>query len=172
MLLQDDVRAELEQDPDLFGFRGVEFVREAERSKQLNERQEPAIIIAASGMMEAGRIRHHLKHGLANARNAVLVVGFCAPGTLGAEILDKPDHVHIFGERIPLRAEVLRMESYSAHADRGELVRWLACQDPAKVQQFFLVHGIDRSLKGMQDLVVANGFRHIAVPRLGQRFVL
>lgn len=172
MLLQDDVRAELEQDPDLFGFRGVEFVREAERSKQLNERQEPAIIIAASGMMEAGRIRHHLKHGLANARNAVLVVGFCAPGTLGAEILDKPDHVLIFGERIPLRAEVLRMESYSAHADRSELARWLACQDPEKVQQVFLVHGIDRSLKGMQDMVAANGFRRIAVPRLGQRFVL
>ncbi len=171
-LLQDDVRAELAQDPDLFGFRGVEFVREAERSKQLNERQEPAIIIAASGMMEAGRIRHHLRHGLPNPRNAVLVVGFCAPGTLGSEILDRPDHVHIFGDRVPLRAEVLRMESYSAHGDRAELARWLSCQDPAKVQQLFLVHGIERALNGMQEMVAAKGFHHIAIPRLGQRFMV
>jgi len=147
-------------------------VREAERSKQLNERQEPAIIIAASGMMEAGRIRHHLRHGLPNPRNAVLVVGFCAPGTLGSEILDRPDHVHIFGDRVPLRAEVLRMESYSAHGDRAELARWLSCQDPAKVQQLFLVHGIERALNGMQEMVAAKGFHHIAIPRLGQRFMV
>lgn len=169
-LLQDDVRAELAADPDLFGFRGVEFVREAARSKQLNDRQEPSIVIAASGMMEAGRVRHHLLHGLPYERNAVLVVGFCAPGTLGAQIMERPDHVHIFGERVPVRAEILRMESYSAHADRGELERWIACQDAAKVQRVFLVHGIPPSLNGLRDRFAAKGFTRIERPRQGQRF--
>jgi metallo-beta-lactamase family protein len=171
-LLQDDVHAELEKDPDLFGFRGVEFVREAERSKQLNERQEPCIIIAASGMMEAGRIRHHLKHGLPNERNAVLMVGFSAPGTLGAELMEHPDHVEIFGERVQVRATILRMESLSAHADRGELCRWIGCQDPKKVQRTFLVHGIQQSFTGLRDRYTAMGFARIDIPRQGERFEL
>lgn len=171
-LLQDDVRAELAADPDLFGFNGVEFIREAARSKQINERQEPAIVIAASGMMEAGRIRHHLRHGLPNERNAVLIVGFCAPGTLGADLMERPDHVHIFGERVAVRAEVLRMESYSAHADRGELSRWIGCQEASKVERMFLVHGIASSLAGMRERLTQEGFQRIDIPRQGQRFEL
>ena len=171
-LLQEDVRRELDSDPDLFGFNGVEFIREAARSKQINERQEPAIVIAASGMMEAGRIRHHLRHGLPNDRNAVLVVGFCAPGTLGAELMERPDHVHIFGERVPVRAEILRMESYSAHADRGELSRWIGCQEATKVQRMFLVHGIASSLTGLRERFTREGFRRIDIPKQGDRFEL
>lgn len=172
----DEIRGFIQSDGrgrvDPFGFDMLNYTRSAAESKKLNFLNEPAIIIAASGMMEAGRIRHHLRHGLPNPRNAVLVVGFCAPGTLGSEILDRPDHVHIFGDRVPLRAEVLRMESYSAHGDRAELARWLSCQDPAKVQQLFLVHGIERALNGMQEMVAAKGFHHIAIPRLGQRFMV
>jgi metallo-beta-lactamase family protein len=171
-LLQDDVRAELASDPDLFGFNGVEFVREAARSKQINERQEPCIVIAASGMMEAGRIRHHLRHGLPNERNAVLIVGFCAPGTLGADLMERPDHVNIFGERVPVRAEILRMESYSAHADRGELSRWIGCQEASKVQRMFLVHGVASSLKGLRDRFGGEGFQRIDIPKQGERFDL
>ncbi|MBL7984245.1 MAG: MBL fold metallo-hydrolase [Flavobacteriales bacterium] len=169
-LLQEDVRAELTDDPDLFGFRGVEFVRDAARSKQLNERQEPCIVIAASGMMEAGRIRHHLFHGLPNERNAVLIIGFCAPGTLGADIMEKPEHVQIFGERVPVRAEILRMESYSAHADRGELSRWIRCQDPASVSRLFLVHGIQSSLTGLRERFQQEGFARIDIPQQGQKY--
>jgi len=171
-LLQEDVRRELDSDPDLFGFNGVEFIRDAARSKQINERQEPAIVIAASGMMEAGRIRHHLRHGLPNDRNAVLIVGFCAPGTLGAELMERPDHVHIFGERVPVRAGILRMESYSAHADRGELSRWIGCQDATRVRRMFLVHGIASSLTGLRERFTQQGFRRIDIPKQGDRFEL
>lgn len=171
-LLEEDIRAELALDPDLFGFRGVEFVREAARSKQLNERQEPCIVIAASGMMEAGRIRHHLKHGLPNPNNAVLIVGFCAPGTLGAELMERPDHVQIFGDRVQVRAEIMRMESYSAHADRGELSRWVGCQNAAKVQRMFLVHGVGSSLKGLRERFTGEGFQRIDIPKQGERFDL
>ena len=108
------MREKLQEDPDLFSFRGVEFVQNSERSKQLNGRQQPCIIISASGMMEAGRIRHHLRHSLGNERNTVLAVGFCAPGTLGAEILSGAEVVHIFGQPIRVKAEVARMEFFTA----------------------------------------------------------
>ncbi|MBK8341192.1 MAG: MBL fold metallo-hydrolase [Flavobacteriales bacterium] len=171
-LFRASVREELSRDPDLFSFLGVEFVRAAERSKQLNSRQEPCIVIAASGMMEAGRIRHHLKHSLPDPRNTLLAVGFCAPGTLGAKILEGRSEVHIFGELVRVKAEVAKMEFYSAHGDRTELARFMSCQDPAKVKQVFLVHGIPSSLNGLKDVLTHQGFKNIAIPKRGQRVEL
>ncbi|MCC6841311.1 MAG: MBL fold metallo-hydrolase [Flavobacteriales bacterium] len=168
-LLQADIRQELERDPDLFGFPGVEFIREAARSKELNTRKGPSITIAASGMMDAGRIRHHLFHGLRDARNAVLVVGFCGPGTFGERLLQRPDTVHMYGEEVPVNAAILTMESYSAHADRNELLRWISCQDPSLVKQVFLVHGDMQAMEGLKERYSDAGFRHIEMPRQGQR---
>lgn len=171
-LLQVNIRAELEKDPDLFAFPGVEYIREAARSMELNTREGPSITIAASGMMDAGRIRHHLLHGLADPRNAVLIVGFCAPGTFGARLMEGPAEVKLFGEIVPVRASLLRMESYSAHADRGELVRWIGCQDASRVKNVFLVHGVERSLNALRELYLSKGFKHIAIPGQGERFEL
>ncbi|HEY0977527.1 MAG TPA: MBL fold metallo-hydrolase, partial [Flavobacteriales bacterium] len=125
-LFRSDVQMELQQDPDLFDFTGVEFLRTPEASKALNDGPGPCIIISASGMMEAGRVRHHLRNALPDARNAVLVVGFCAPGTLGDRLLKGAQEVGLFGERIPVKARILRMDFYSAHADRSELERFLS----------------------------------------------
>lgn len=164
-LFRPEVREELQHDPDLFSFPGVEFVRSPERSMRLNGMKEPCIVISASGMMEAGRVRHHLFHGLGNADNAVLVVGYCAPGTLGAELLDGAHEVRIFGERIPVNASILRMEFYSAHADRNELLRYLECQDPGKVGRVFLVHGADRPREGFKKMLEQQGFGEVVLPR-------
>lgn len=163
-LFRQEVREELEQDPDLFSFRGVEFVRKPERSKQLNSYDKPCIVIAASGMMEAGRVRHHLLHGLADPRNAVLAVGFCAPGTLGAELLDGATEVRIFGERVPVRAQVLRMAFYSAHADRAELLRYLKGQDRSLLRMVLLVHGSDASRNAFRDALINAGFPGVDLP--------
>ncbi len=171
-LLRPEIQKELETDADVFGFPGVEFVREAARSKELNTRPGPAIIIAASGMMDAGRIRHHLFHGLPHPANAVLIVGFCAPGTFGERLLQRPEVVHMYGEDVPVRAEIRTMESYSAHGDRNELLRWISCQDPSLVQRVFLVHGVDRAREGLAGLLSGRGFRHIEMPKLDQRFGL
>lgn len=169
-LFREGVRDELAHDPDLFAFPGVEFVRSPDRSKQLNGLKEPAIIIAASGMMEAGRIRHHLRNSLHDPANAVLVVGFCAPGTLGDQLLRGDTEVSIFGDQVPVRARILRMDFYSAHADRGELVRYLQCQAPHAVRRTFLVHGVDHSLEGLRDRLAENGFKKIVIPERGERF--
>jgi metallo-beta-lactamase family protein len=171
-LYREEVRAELLRDPDLFSFPGTEFVRSADRSKQLNEIEGPCIIIAASGMMEAGRVRHHLRNELGDPANGLLAVGFCAPGTLGARILDGAEEVKIFGDTIPVKARIMRMAFYSAHADRNELVRFLGCQDPKKLEKLFLVHGVDHSLEGLRDLLTTKGFKNIAIPRKGQHFKL
>lgn len=171
-LFREEVREELFHDPDLFSFPGVEFVREPEESKRLNNVKRPCIVISASGMMEAGRVRHHLRHALPDPNNAVLAVGFCAPGTLGHELLSGAREVNIFGEPVPVNAEILRMEFYSAHADRGELVKYLACQRPELVRQLFLVHGVERALLGLKDLMMEQGFKDIAIPRNGEHFVI
>ncbi len=171
-LLQADIREELEHDTDLFGFPGVEFIREAARSKELNTRKGASITIAASGMMDAGRIRHHLFHGLRDERNAVLVVGFCGPGTFGERLLQRPATVQMYGEEVPVRAAILTMESYSAHADRNELQRWIACQDPSLVKQVFLVHGDAEAMEGLRDRYAQLGFRKITLPRQGEQFQL
>jgi metallo-beta-lactamase family protein len=171
-LFREEVREELFRDPDLFSFPGVQFVREPEESKRLNNVKRPCIVISASGMMEAGRVRHHLRHALPDPNNAVLAVGFCAPGTLGHELLSGAREVRIFGEPVPVNAEILRMEFYSAHADRGELVRFLSCQRPEKVRQLFLVHGVERALLGLKDLFMQQGFKDIAIPRNGEHFVI
>ncbi|HRH68631.1 MAG TPA: MBL fold metallo-hydrolase [Flavobacteriales bacterium] len=171
-LFKAEVREELLKDPDLFSFPGVEFVRTADRSKQLNGVKEPCIIIAASGMMEAGRIRHHLRNSLGDPANAVLAVGFCAPGTLGAQLLDGANEVSIFGDPVQVRARVLRMEFYSAHGDRNELLRWLSCQKPAQLKRIFLVHGVDRGLNGFKELLTSKGYANITIPKRGQRFEL
>jgi metallo-beta-lactamase family protein len=171
-LFREAVRKELERDPDLFSFPGTEFVRAAERSKQLNDIEGPCIIISASGMMEAGRVRHHLRNELGDPANGLLAVGFCAPGTLGARILDGAEEVKIFGDTIKVKARIMRMAFYSAHGDRNELARFLACQDPKKVQKLFLVHGVDHSLEGLKELLSTKGFKDIAIPHRGQRFKL
>lgn len=171
-LLSDEVRAELRADPDLFSFPGVEFVRSPERSKQLNGMHSPCIIIAASGMMEAGRVRHHLLHGLSDPANGVLAVGFCAPGTLGADLLAGDKKVRIFGEEVPVNASVARMEFYSAHGDRNELQRFLSCQAPGQVKHLFLVHGIEKSLMAFKEACSSKGFKEISIPRRGESFTL
>jgi metallo-beta-lactamase family protein len=171
-LFRPDVRAELEHDPDLFSFPGAEFVRSPDRSKQLNGLDRPAIIIAASGMMEAGRVRHHLLHALPHAENGVLAVGFCAPGTLGAELLDGAQEVRIFGERVPVRASIRRMEFYSAHAGRSELLRQLATLPPGRVKRLYLVHGVEHSLLALKEGCQAIGYRDVAIPRRGEAFPL
>ncbi|MCB0782230.1 MAG: hypothetical protein KDC03_22310, partial [Flavobacteriales bacterium] len=122
--------------------------------------------------MEAGRIRHHLRNSLHDPANAVLVVGFCAPGTLGDQLLRGVEEVSIFGDRIPVKARILRMDFYSAHADRGELVRYLSCQRPDQVRRTFLVHGVDQSLEGLRGLLEAEGFKQVIIPKRGQRFEL
>lgn len=128
---------------NLFQFPQVQFTRSVEESKALNTAQGPMVIIAASGMVEAGRILHHLVRGAGDPKNTILFVGYQAEGTLGRRIEAKPPTVRIYGDDVPLRAEVKVIDGYSAHADRAELTEWIdgVKATSPRLGQVFLVHG-------------------------------
>jgi metallo-beta-lactamase family protein len=128
---------------NLFQFPQVHFTRSVEESKALNTAQGPMVIIAASGMVEAGRILHHLEHGAGDPKNTILFVGYQAEGTLGRRIEASPPTVRIYGDDIPLRAQIKIIDGYSAHADRNELTAWIdgVKSTSPDLGPVFLVHG-------------------------------
>jgi metallo-beta-lactamase family protein len=133
-------------------FKNLVFTRTSEESKALNFNPAPKIIISASGMCEAGRIKHHLKHHLWDPKCSVVFVGYQAEGTLGRSIVNGDKDVSIFGEKIHVNAEIHNLEGFSGHADRDGLLEWLsAFKIPPK--KIFLVHGEENSKKGFADTV-------------------
>src|SRR5262249_36124574 len=123
-----------------FGFARLRYVGSPDESRSLNDREEPCIIIAASGMCEGGRILHHLRHGLSDPKNTVLFVGFQAEGTLGRRLRAGMSPVNIFGEPVEVKAEIAAIDGFSAHADQHELLSWVTGLAPAP-RRIFLVHG-------------------------------
>jgi metallo-beta-lactamase family protein len=139
-LYDEEARKFLTDDQAPFDFSRLKYIREASESKKLNDLHGPVIILASSGMCEAGRILHHLRNNIEDPRNTVLITGFQAPYTLGRKILDRLPEVPIFGEPMILRAEVVSLEELSGHADRRELIEWM--RPFAKgLKKVFLVHG-------------------------------
>lgn len=130
----------LDNGQDPFGFKLLHYVREVSESKALNDIRGPAFILSASGMCEAGRILHHLRNNIENPRNTVLITGFQAEHTLGRKIVDKQPEVTIFGEPMRLRAEVVKLNELSGHADQGELLAWMRPMVKS-LKRVFLVHG-------------------------------
>lgn len=137
---------------DPFDFHNLIFTHTAEESKAINSRKGSSIIISASGMCEAGRIKHHLKHNLWRKESSVVFVGYQANNTLGRRIKDGEKHVKIFGEEIGVRCNIYSIEGFSSHADRKELLKWIGSfrKKPKKV---FLVHGEDSALTELSKLL-------------------
>jgi metallo-beta-lactamase family protein len=157
----------LEDDPDLFGGRRIRYVRTVEESKRLNDLREPCVIIAASGMCEAGRILHHLKHNVEDERNAVLIVGYQAPDTLGRRLVERRPEVRIFDRTYQLKAEVVVMNGFSSHADRDDLLTYFAplASKTAKVR---LIHGEPDQAEALAKALREKGFADVAVPGQGE----
>jgi metallo-beta-lactamase family protein len=157
---------------DPFGFHRLTYVRSVEGSKELNHLQEPAIIISASGMCEAGRILHHLKNNVEDPRNTVLIVGWQAPHTLGKRLVERQPVVKIFGEKYNLKARVETINGFSAHADRDELLDYARQLGPKHVRSCFVVHGEEASslalAEGLRDL----GLSQVFVPQPAEVFEL
>ena len=145
--------------PDPFGFKRLRYIRDVEDSKELHLLREPAIIISASGMCEAGRILHHLKNNIEDSRNTVLIVGWQAPDTLGRKLVERREKVRIFGEEYQVRAEVEVINGYSAHADRGELLDYVRPLNNGRLKKVFVVHGEEEA-----SLALADGLRELGVP--------
>ena len=133
-------------------FKNLKFTRSSKESQDLNFNKEPKIIISASGMCEAGRIRHHLKHNLWNPKNSIVFVGYQGQGTLGRSLVEGVKMVTLFGEEIQVNAEIHNLEGFSGHADQNGLFAWLAHFEQ-RPKQIFLVHGEEESKKDFAKLV-------------------
>ncbi len=153
------------EDRNPFGFENIEYVRSVERSKELNDLRSPAVIISSSGMCEAGRILHHLKHNVENPSNIILIVGYCAENTLGKRIVEKEPKIKIFGEQYDLRAQVEVINSFSAHSDKVELIDYVT-QSRSNVKQFFIVHGDEDQSIAFADTLEEIGYK-ATVPNEG-----
>lgn len=154
-----------------FGFKGLHYVRSIEQSKQLNESRQPCIIIAASGMMNAGRVKHHLYHNIENPRATFLLVGYAAPYTPAGRLRAGEKSLYIFGHNKQVLANVEVMDSFSAHGDRQEMLDFLANQKQS-CQKIWLVHGTLDVQENWRNLLNENGFRNVGIPELGDEEAL
>jgi metallo-beta-lactamase family protein len=156
---------------DPFGFDMLTYTRSVNQSKELNYLRHPAVIISASGMAEHGRILHHLKNNIEDSRNTVLIVGWQAPDTLGRRLVEKQPRVRIFGEDYDVRAEVVTINGFSAHADRIELLNWIDHFE-RKPRHTFVVHGEESASLAFAGHLNERGLENVHVPHLGQSFTV
>ena len=156
----------LESDNDPFGFKGLKFIKTVDESKMLNFRNGPMVIISASGMADAGRVKHHISNNIESSRNTILLTGYCEPRSLGGKLMEGRKEVNIFGVLHEVNAEIASIRSMSAHGDYEDLSQFLACQDPRKVQRLFLVHGEYEVQQAFRLRLIKKGFLDVEVPEL------
>ena len=166
-----ETKALLEKEEDPFGLKRITYITESEDSKKLNNLQEPCVIIAGSGMCEGGRILHHLKNNIEDPKNTILVVGYMAENTLGRKIAEKYPKVRIFGEEYSLKSEVVALHSFSAHADRNELLGYVE-QAKRNLRGVFLVHGEEKESHALKESIEELGIQNVIIPDRGEEVTL
>jgi metallo-beta-lactamase family protein len=154
----------MREDKEPFTFNGLQYINSVEESKELNYRNEPCVIISASGMADAGRVKHHISNNIENSRNAILMTGYCEPRSLGGRLIAGAKEVGIFGVRHEVHAEIGSIKGMSAHADYEDLYDWLSGQDKARIQKLFLVHGEYAVQEALQDRLTEKGFNGVQIP--------
>jgi len=158
----------LEKDEDPFGFNGLKFINSVEESKMLNYYKNPCLIISASGMADAGRIKHHISNNIENSRNTILFTGYCEPHSLGGRLMRKPKEINIFGQPHEVNAEIGEMRSMSAHGDYDDLLQFLGCQNISEVEKLFLVHGEYDVQQDFRQRLVRKGYADVQIPERHQ----
>ncbi len=156
----------IEKDGDAFAFPYLNYISDVQQSMALNNRHEPCIIISASGMAEAGRIKHHIKNNIGDPNSTILLVGYASANTLAGALKRGDKQVNIFGERFDVKCRVETMDSFSGHGDYNEMLDFLSCQTPERVKEIFLVHGEYETQVAFKLKLEKAGFRKIHIPAL------
>ena len=154
----------MESDKDPFGFKGLKFIKSVDESKMLNYYKGPCVIISASGMADAGRVKHHISNTIENSRNSILLTGYCEPNSLGGRLKGHPKEVGIYGQSHEVNADIGEIRSMSAHGDYHDLFQFLSCQDPQKVKKLFLVHGEYDVQQAFKNRLIKKGFHDVHIP--------
>jgi len=159
-------------DDDPFNFEKLTFIQDTNSSKALNIDSDPCVIISASGMAEAGRVKHHIKNNISDEKNTILMVGYCEPNSLGGRLMAGDTSVSIFGEEYAVKAEVRTIRSMSAHGDYEDLLKFISCQDSSKVKKLFLVHGEYNVQEAFKEKILEKGFTSVEIPERHQEYIL
>ena len=154
----------MQTDNDPFGFKGLKYIRSVDESKMLNFQNGPMVIISASGMADAGRVKHHISNNIESSRNTILMTGYCEPNSLGGRLMAGAKEVGIFGVEHEVHAEIGSIRSMSAHGDYEDLSQWLATQDKQKVKRIFLVHGEYDVQLDFKARLIKKGFTDVEIP--------
>jgi metallo-beta-lactamase family protein len=165
-----DILEYMVKDDNPFGYDDVSYIRDVEDSKMLNESDDPCIIISASGMMEAGRVKHHIKNNIEDAKNTILIVGYVTPNSMGGRLKNGDTQVKIFGDLYNVNAKIEVIDSYSAHADADELIQFITCQNPKLTQNVFLIHGELEAATAFKERLEELGFSNIEIPEDGASY--
>lgn len=167
----EEARKFLTGGEDPFGFFRLQYVRDVEQSKRLNDLHGPFLVISASGMAEGGRVLHHLRNNIEDPRNTVLITGYQAENTLGRKILEGDPEVPIFGEPVRLRAEVVQLQELSGHADQHELIEWMR-PIASGLKKVFLVHGEPSAAQTLADRIGKEYGIEVVLPGRGESYGL
>jgi metallo-beta-lactamase family protein len=162
----------MKRDADPFSFRGLKYITEKRDSQALNAKVKPSVIISASGMAEAGRVKHHIANSIENWRNTIMLIGYCEPESLGARLKHRPESIGIFGEIFNVKADIVTLNSMSAHADYNDLSQYLSCQDGHEVKRVFIVHGEPEVQVEFKRRLMKKGYSDVEIPQLHQEFGL
>lgn len=164
----EEVLDVLDRDIDIFGFDKLRYIKDINESKRLNRIKDPCVIISASGMAEAGRVKHHIANSIDNHKNTILIVGYCTPISLGARLQEEGlKEISIFGETHHVNAEIKKIETFSGHADYTEMIDFIGCQDKTQIKQLFLVHGEEKSQQFFKKKLKNAGFQNVTNPQKG-----
>ena len=173
-MLSDEVRDTMQFDPDPFGFNTLRYITDIRESKALNHKEEPCIIISASGMLEAGRIKHHVANHISDPRCTILIVGYCEPTTLGARIQEPGlQWISIFGLDRKIKAQITKIEGFSGHGDYKEMIDYLTRSlQVNQVRRTFVVHGNEAAAEAYKGHLGEAGFKNVTVPQKGETVTL
>ena len=160
------IKKVMQEDDDPFDFKGLKFIKTVDESKALNDLPQPCVIMSASGMADAGRVKHHIMNNISDQKNTILMVGYCEPHSLGGRLASGAKEVKIFGEMYNVVAEVGQMRSMSAHGDYDDLSQFISKQDSAAVKTLFLVHGEYDVQQDFASRLLRKGFKELVIPEM------
>ncbi|WP_109673688.1 MBL fold metallo-hydrolase RNA specificity domain-containing protein [Dyadobacter jejuensis] len=156
----------------LFDFDNLIYLENAEASRAISNYNEPCIIISSSGMVQGGRIEHHVEANIGNPYATILMVGYASEGTLGWRLINGQDNITIRGKQLPVMAGIEKIDVFSGHGDQNDLVKFVKIQDPEKVKKVFLVHGEKQSMTELQLIINKLGYQDVEMPMRGQQYEL
>lgn len=161
-----------EDNEELFDFENLEYIQDVRHSKALSNHYEPCIIISSSGMISGGRIEHHIQQNLENAKATICIIGYCAEGTLGHELIHGAKEINVRNKKLEVRADVVILDCFSAHGDQNDLANFVQIQDSKTLKNIFLTHGDLEAMAGFEQKLNSLGYHQVVIPAKGESFEL